>query len=66
MASISKLMSVLFGIIVLGALSGTVFGYFTNITDALGTAGYAWAATLIVIGIVISLVYMFIPKGGRA
>lgn len=65
MASMGKLVTFLFGIIVLGALAPTAFGYFTNITDSLTTAGYGFAATLVILGIVIGLVYMFIPKGGR-
>lgn len=61
MANIGKLVTFLFGVIVLGALSETVFGYFTNITNALSS--YSWAATLVQLGIVIGLVYMFIPRG---
>lgn len=65
MANMGKLVTFLFGIIVLGALSSTAFGYFTNITDSLTSAGYGFAATLIILGIVIGLVYMFIPRGRR-
>lgn len=62
MASQGKLLSFVFGIIVLGALASTTFGYFTNITDSLTSAGFGWAGTLIVIGIVIGLVKLFVPK----
>lgn len=65
MANMGKLVTFLFGIIVLGALSSTAFGYFSNITDSLTSAGYGFAATLIILGIVIGLVYMFIPRGRR-
>jgi hypothetical protein len=60
MAGVSKIVSLMVGIIVFGALATTAFGYFSNITSAL--ASYPWASTLITLGIVIGCVYMFIPQ----
>lgn len=60
MASMGKIITFIFGLIVFGSLAGVGFGYLTNITTAL--SDYAWAGTIIVLGIVISAVYLFLPK----
>lgn len=62
MKSMGKIMTFMMGVIVFGALAPTAFGYFSNITSAL--SDYSWASTIIVLGIIISAVYMFIPKKG--
>lgn len=62
MKSLSKIIAFIFGLIVFGSLAGVGFGYITNITSALTTAGYAWAGTIMVVGIIISGVYLFLPK----
>lgn len=60
MKSTGKILTFLMGVIVFGALAPTAFGYLSNITSAL--SGYSWAATLIVLGIVMGAVYLFIPR----
>lgn len=60
MKSMGKILTFVLGLIVFGALAGTAFGYLTNITDAL--SDHAWASTIIILGIVISAVYLFVPK----